>query len=250
MKLIMRGDDLGFSEAVNYGILKAVKDGVITSVGLMPNMEAAVHGFELLKDADIALGQHTNICVGKPVSDPKLIPSLVDESGEFCSSKEIRARQEDTIDIKECEIEIEAQLERFKEITGRIPDYFEGHAVFSKNFFSALDNVAKRHNLLHVNPMAPNWEEELGIHRVAMAEMDQDNMYDFKEYFDSKINEIKNNDCSLMVLHPGYLDHYILTHSSFTLVRPMECEFLCSDYIKDIIKENNIELVSFKNYRD
>ena len=29
MKLIMRADDLGFSEAVNLGIYKAVKDGVI-----------------------------------------------------------------------------------------------------------------------------------------------------------------------------------------------------------------------------
>ena len=39
MKLIMRADDLGFSEAVNLGIYKAVKEGVITSVGMMTNME-------------------------------------------------------------------------------------------------------------------------------------------------------------------------------------------------------------------
>lgn len=44
MKLIIRADDLGFSEGVNYGIVKAVKDGVVTSVGMMPNMEAASHG--------------------------------------------------------------------------------------------------------------------------------------------------------------------------------------------------------------
>ena len=83
MKLIMRADDLGFSEAVSLGILKAVKDGVITSVGLMPNMESAQFGYELIKDCDIALGQHTNICVGKPLSDPRLIPSLVQTNGEF-----------------------------------------------------------------------------------------------------------------------------------------------------------------------
>lgn len=112
MKLIMRADDLGFSEGVNYGILKAVKNGVITCVGIMTNMESAKHGYELIKDYDIAFGQHTNICVGKPLSDPALIPSLVKENGEFCSSKEIRNRKEDTIDIKECEIEIEAQLKK------------------------------------------------------------------------------------------------------------------------------------------
>ena len=47
MKLIMRADDLGFSEAVNLGIYKAVKEGVITSVGMMTNMEHANHGMNL-----------------------------------------------------------------------------------------------------------------------------------------------------------------------------------------------------------
>ena len=99
MKLIMRADDLGFSEAVNLGIYKAVKEGVITSVGMMTNMEHANHGYELVKDFDIALGQHTNICAGRPLTDPKLIPSLVQENGEFCSSREIRSRKEDTVVI-------------------------------------------------------------------------------------------------------------------------------------------------------
>ena len=114
MKLIMRADDLGFSEAVNLGIYKAVKDGVITSVGIMTNMEQAYAGYELLKDFDIALGQHTNICAGRPLTDPKLIPSLVQENGEFCSSREIRNRQVDTIVVEEAEREIEAQYLRFK----------------------------------------------------------------------------------------------------------------------------------------
>ena len=144
MKLIMRADDLGFSEAVNLGIYKAVKEGVITSVGMMTNMEHANHGYELVKDFDIALGQHTNICAGRPLTDPKLIPSLVQENGEFCSSREIRSRKEDTVVIEEAEMEIEAQYLRFKEITGKDPDYFECHAVISQKFFIALRNVAKK----------------------------------------------------------------------------------------------------------
>ena len=151
MKLIMRADDLGFSEAVNLGIYKAVKEGVITSVGMMTNMEHANHGYELVKDFDIALGQHTNICAGRPLTDPKLIPSLVQENGEFCSSREIRSRKEDTVVIEEAEMEIEAQYLRFKEITGKDPDYFECHAVISQNFFIALRNVAKKYGLFYEN---------------------------------------------------------------------------------------------------
>ena len=48
IKLLLRADDLGYSEAVNYGIEKTVREGLIRSVGLMPNMPAAAHGLTLL----------------------------------------------------------------------------------------------------------------------------------------------------------------------------------------------------------
>ena len=91
MKIIFRADDLGFSEAVNYGIRKAIVDGVITCTGLMPNMPYAAAGYALVKDTGVEVGQHTNICVGRPLTDSARIPSLVQPSGEFCTSREIRA---------------------------------------------------------------------------------------------------------------------------------------------------------------
>ena len=250
MKLIMRADDLGFSEGVNYGILKAVKNGVITCVGIMTNMESAKHGYELIKDYDIAFGQHTNICVGKPLSDPALIPSLVKENGEFCSSKEIRNRKEDTIDIKECEIEIEAQLKKFQEITGRMPDYFECHAVSSHNFFIALKSIAKKYNLFYENPLFDkDWEKENGIVALPFAKLDEKGLYDAKKHMKDHLTFIKENPCTIAIFHPGYLDQYILEHSSFTFIRAMECEFLCSDWLKEWIKDHHIELVDFRNYK-
>ena len=82
-RLLLRADDLGYSEAVNYGIAKTVREGLIRSVGLMPTMPAARHGLALLEGMDICLGQHTDICIGRPAADPALIPSLVDETGMF-----------------------------------------------------------------------------------------------------------------------------------------------------------------------
>ena len=247
MKLIMRADDLGFSEGINYGILKAVKDGVITSVGIMTNMDAAQHGYDLIKDYDIALGQHTNVCVGKPLSDPKLIPSLVQDNGDFCSSSEIRARTKDTMVLEECEIEIEAQLLKFKEITGRYPDYFEFHAVKSDNFFIALKNIAKKYDLFYENPLFDKeWEEKTGIVGFPFPQFDERGLYDPKAFMEQNKHLLKDH-IGVAIFHPGYLDQYILTHSSYTLIRAMECEFLCGDWIKDWIKENNIELIDFRN---
>ena len=40
-KLIVVADDFGFSEAYNYGVIKAYKEGVVCTLSLMSNMAAA-----------------------------------------------------------------------------------------------------------------------------------------------------------------------------------------------------------------
>lgn len=62
-KIMVRADDLGFSKAINYGIYETLKNGVIRNIGFMVNMPDSLHGYELVKDYDICLGQHTNVCV-------------------------------------------------------------------------------------------------------------------------------------------------------------------------------------------
>ena len=63
MQFLVRSDDLGYSEGVNYGIEKALRFGLTRSVGLMVNMPAALHGVALMKDLPVCIGQHTNMCV-------------------------------------------------------------------------------------------------------------------------------------------------------------------------------------------
>ena len=117
--------DLGFSESINYGIEKSVKEGIIRTVGIMMNMDATEHGINLLKDTGVCFGLHTNICVGKPLVDPKLIPSLVDENGYFKSSKTYRKAKEDFVVLDEVLLEVEAQYLRYVELMGEKPHYFE-----------------------------------------------------------------------------------------------------------------------------
>ena len=95
-KLLVRADDLGYCEAVNYGIARAVKDGIVRSVGVMPNMEWAEHGVRLLDGTDVTFTVHANICQGKPITDPKLIPSLVD-GDEFKDKSLYRESKEDFV---------------------------------------------------------------------------------------------------------------------------------------------------------
>lgn len=250
MKLIVRADDLGISEAVNLGIEKSIKDGIVRSVGLMPNMEAAAHGVQRIQEYEhVCIGQHTNLCLGTPLCNPCDIPSLVNQStGQFCSSKEIRARSEDSICVEEAMLEIEAQYHQFVKLTGRQPAYFEGHAIFSKNFFIALAKVAKKYDLFYVNPMDKQWSKETGIQMGKWFEADANGLYDPISYMIDDQCDIADKTCAVLIFHPGYLDQFILEHSSFTLIRPLETAALCSEQVKEWVKDNHIELCNFANY--
>ena len=61
MKMIIRADDFGFSEAVNYGILKAFQGGLVKNIGLMSNMPYAKQAFDMIREENVTLGLHV-IC--------------------------------------------------------------------------------------------------------------------------------------------------------------------------------------------
>lgn len=87
-RCLVKADDYGFTEAISLGILKAYREGIVRSTGVMINMPAAPAALGWLREAEgLCLGLHINIVVGKPTADPALIPDLIDEQGNFHSSK-------------------------------------------------------------------------------------------------------------------------------------------------------------------
>lgn len=244
-KILVRADDLGYSEGVNYGIAKSVKDGIIKSVGIMTNMPSIQHGLDLLKGVDVCLGLHTNICVGKPLTDPKLIPSITNENGEFKSSKEYRASKEDFVNLDEVVLEIEAQYLKFVELTGEKPHYFEGHAVASANFNKGLEIVAKKYSCdyLGVNFFGPTTFRNTVL-AISMDSM-KPNYNPFESLKKAALTDYENNAIPMFVAHPGYLDAYIMKTSSLLEPRVHEVEMACSQKTKDWLKENNIQVITY-----
>lgn len=247
LQLLIRSDDLGYSEAVNYGIERALRFGLTKSVGLMPNMTAAVHGVGLITGLDVCLGQHTNICVGRPVSDPAEIPSMVGPDGNFKSSREYRAAAEDFVVLDEAVHEVEAQYARFKELTGREPGYFEGHAVRSANFIRALEIVAERHGLKFSGMYYPGVPTaQVGTtsaYRCTLHAMEPD--YDAVQCLKDAVLAAKTDLASIYVCHPGYLDDYILHNSSLTINRTREVAMLTNPDVKRWLAEREVELISY-----
>jgi predicted glycoside hydrolase/deacetylase ChbG (UPF0249 family) len=251
IKMIIRADDLGYSEAVNYGIEKSVKEGIIGSVGIMPNMPSVQHGLNLLKKTGVCLGQHTNVCLGKPCADPDRIPSLLGKNGEFKSSsvyREAFARGEDFVVLDEIVIEIEAQYMRFKELTGQEPDYFEAHAVTSINLYKGLEMVAKKH-CLRCSNMSPM--DKVGTFAgIPIAACSMGSMlseYDPVKCLKEAVANAHTDMPNIFVCHPGYLDAFLLRSSSLTINRTKEVEMLCDPSIRAWLGEHDVKLITYRD---
>jgi predicted glycoside hydrolase/deacetylase ChbG (UPF0249 family) len=245
MNLLLRADDLGYSEAINYGIAKSVIDGIVKNVGVMVNMPATEHGLALLKDVDVCYGCHTNICVGKPLTDPKLIPSITTADGDFKSSKDYRSATEDFVVLEEVMIEIEAQYQRFVELTGRQPQYFEGHAVASPNFMKGLELIAAQHGLKY---SGISFDEKPIVVNGKKVYISMDSMGPDYDPFESlkKLTEHPHADgVYMMVLHPGYLDAFILNTSSLTIPRTQEVEMAISAETKAWLADHDVRLLTY-----
>lgn len=255
MKLIVKGDDLGFTQGVNIGMAKAAMDGVLTCCGLMPNMEFAAEGVELMKRfTHVSIGQHTNIVTGKPISSPELIPSLVDEFGNFKRSsvyREAMLNGEDIVNYEEALHEIRAQLQRFIQLTGHKPSYLEGHATSSTNFKKALIQVADENKIVHINY---DGENRYGIKRVNMPVYSKNFMYNIEsqrdfnavQYF-MKDASVLDHELAMITFHPGYVDFDILKNSTFSVIRAVDLHAICSNEVKEYLKNNKVELINFRD---
>lgn len=49
----------------------------------------------------------------------------------------------------------------------------------------------------------------------------------------------------MFICHPGYLDGYILKHSSLTMPRPMEGDMVCDPNTRKWLKEVEVELITY-----
>ncbi|WP_312430109.1 ChbG/HpnK family deacetylase [Lacrimispora sp.] len=244
-KILVRADDLGYSEGVNYGIGKSVREGIVSCVGVMTNMPSVNHGLELLKGTGVCLGQHTNICVGKPITDPALIPSITNGKGEFKSSKEYRQTKEDFVVLNEVILEIEAQYKRFLELVGEKPHYFEGHAVASHNFFKGLEMVSEKYGLKYSGMSFGSEPIVVGGTKVYATMESTLPDYDPFGSLKKMVEHPHEDGCEMLICHPGYLDGYILKKSSLTIPRTQEVDMLCDPETKRYLEHAGVTLITY-----
>lgn len=264
MKLIIRADDVGYTVPNNQGIIRAIDEGIVTSVDLMldcPGFEDAV---EIIRQRPwLSVGWHAHFW-GRPVLPPEQVPSMVNEQGRFKFRKNHDLM--DTCSYDEVLQESRAQIERCIRLLGKAPDYT--HVGRESDFERARLQACREYGIKYgfVNKQAPDgrWLEKaapeyerLDIHMpdqpgtVYIPSFD-DSMkvrktYSPVRYYLDNSEEFLSHQAVITAWHPGYLDDYILKESTCMEARIVDLIALCSDELREWIRKNHVEL---SNYRD
>lgn len=264
MKLMITADDYGLSDAVTDGIIKCARDGLLTQTGLMTNLEGSAYAAERIKEvAHICLGQDINLVAGKPISNPKLIPSMVQSNGYFKNSK-LHIEQDKTdpehIVYEEALIEIENQVLKFIELIGHKPAYLSGHSYGTKATTKAMKVIAEKYGLILSGEFYEQMNLASGLDTAPWNKTDRPKYFPYEEqaarspltmFKEGKLiyldEALKNNGIAHIHTHCGYVDADLIERSSYTLIRCKEAEFICSKELKTWVQNNNVELVSIND---
>lgn len=83
--VVINADDLGISLETNTAVLKAFRDGILTSTSVMPAMPAFPDALERVAapNPELGIGLHLSLTGGMSIALPDEIPLLVDETQVF-----------------------------------------------------------------------------------------------------------------------------------------------------------------------
>lgn len=129
MQIIFNADDFGRSTGINTAVVRAHRQGVLTSASLMVNEGGFEEAVELARENPaLAVGLHIVVAQGRSALSRKEIPHLVNEQGYFPSDLlRIGFRYHGDREIQEeLKRELIAQFERFA-ATGLPLSHVDGH---------------------------------------------------------------------------------------------------------------------------
>ena len=261
MKLLVQADDFGFTKGTTYGTMEGIRNGILTCSGLFTNMPASKLAAEFVKQhPDFCFGFDFNITNGPCVSDPKRIPHLVDEEGNFIRSslhiKDPRFQSEqgrlEMFPYHEIVHELRAQFHRFIELTGQRPKYIQAHSLSHENYVKAMREFAKEHQI----PFAMDVLKQYGFEYYVDYHQNEATM---KKIFDpvaqcnrsplrdlmKRKEELLNYDYVFIGGHAGYVDAELLSLSTCSIERCKDLELVLSDEVKQWIDDNPIELIDY-----
>jgi chitin disaccharide deacetylase len=197
--LIINADDLGYDPAVTRGILRAMREGVVSSATFMVNTP---YSEQAAREAQgLSIGLHLNLARGAPVWPG--FPSGLLENGAF---SEARAP---TLPPEAVEAETRAQLQRLATLLGRTATHVDVHKHLHRhpNVLAGLARAARAAGL-PVRSIDEPMRRELQAQGVATnAHFIGDagtEAYWTLERFEAAVGTLPASGVTELMCHPGY----------------------------------------------
>ena len=264
-RLIVNADDYGRTPDISRGIRQAHLHGVVTSTTCMMNIPTTAQDIAvaLQETPTLGLGVHLVLTMGRPILAPESGSSLTDENGKFLKHAEL-LRQLPNLEVEEVKTEWRAQIEAFINATGCKPTHLDSHhhsSYFSPELFHAMLELAKEYECAIRFPFAGDNSQELEETYKHVPELMKNfdvrhpdhfivDFYDERATYDELLNALNNlpNGTTELMCHPGYVDDAFQTESVYNRQRERELELLTDPSIKEAIRANGIELITFAEF--
>lgn len=156
-RLVVNADDFGRSSSINQAVIRAHREGILTSASLMVNEAACAEAVALARENPrLGVGLHLTLLCGHSALAPSQIPGLVNSNGEFTNNPAgagFRYFFQSSL-REQLRAELHAQFQKFR-ATGLELDHVNGHLH------------------LHLHPtvfrLLTQDAEQLGLHRVRLT---------------------------------------------------------------------------------
>lgn len=256
MKILVQSDDFGFTKGVIAGMADAFENGIITSTGLFANMPCCDEAIEVMKRyPNICFGIDINVTSGPSVADKELLPTLINPAtNQFFQTSE---RQKDPRWMKEDifkpydEVYIEAcaQVEKFIKKLGKKPEYLTSHSTSgSKTYLKAIRDVARKYDI----PFSKDIYEKYGF--KLLFDFTEGDPYSYENQIKDEVSRMlnlleqnKNEEYVVLPSHCGFVDSDLMKYSRCNIDRIFDHEMLTSEKIKKWIRDNNAQLISYRD---
>jgi predicted glycoside hydrolase/deacetylase ChbG (UPF0249 family) len=257
-RLIVRGDDMGFSHSGNEALIKSYKDGIQTSIEIIvpsPWFPEAVKMLEQNPNTDVgihlAITSEWDNVKWRPVAH---VPSLTDADGYFYpfiwpnKSYPGRAILENKWTIEDIEKEFRAQIELALKKVPRI-SHISGHmgcTHISKEVTALVEKLIKEYKIpIELQPAGLKYIGYDGPHGTFEEK---------KQSFIKMLDNLKPGESYVFVDHPG-LDtpelkaiHHI-GYENVATDRQGVTDLFTDASVKEAIKKKGIKLISYADLK-
>ncbi|MEO6001268.1 MAG: polysaccharide deacetylase family protein [Chitinophagaceae bacterium] len=256
IRLIVRGDDMGYSHAGNEALIKCSKEGIQKSIEVIapsPWFPEAVKMLQEYKDIDVglhlALTSEWDNIKWRPLSD---CPSLKDEDGYFFpmvwpnKNYPGKAIKENKWDIRDIEKEFRAQIELALKKIPRI-SHISSH-MGCTDLNDSVRILAKK--------LAREYKIDIQPQDFKVSSIGYDGPHvtsqEKIQSFISMLDKLEKGKTYLFVDHPG-LDspelqaiHHI-GYEAVAIDRQGVTDLFTSEKVKEAIQKKQVQLISYKD---